>query len=674
MLKRIGIGLGIFVGVIVLAAALFVVFFPKDAAIAEAQRRIEEATGRELTLGGEVQLAFWPALGFSAEQASLSNPEGFGDAPFLAADRIVFAVAVMPLLRGAIEVKQLVLEGADLNLIAQADGDANWEFPTEQSEGQPATLNDLRLDEVRLSGGTISFQGAEGAPMQLDNVDAELKLDSLDAPATMQSAFNYRGERLTVASTIGSPRAILEQGETPLTGDVASGPLSAEFDGAFNVATGALSGALNANGESLRRLMAWVGSPMGEGGGFGAYRLAAQVAHSGNETRLTDASLSLDAITATGALTLVTQESGRLRIGGALNTADLDINPYLPPPPQGEGGVEVSTAWSEAPLDLSGLRALDADLDLTIGALSFQRMRFSDVAMALRIANGVADARLTRIALYQGGGTARLIADGSGATPRVGVELDARDIQAEPLLTDAIGFDKIAGRGRLTVSLVGQGASQAALMRSLSGNMSFNFNDGQWKGVNLAQIARTIQAAATGLPATGGGATDFAELSSNFRVAGGVAATDNLRLLNPFVRLEGQGVIDIGQQAIDMRIAPRAVSSIQGQGGEAGVAGIGVPFRVHGPWASARAELALGDIVQNELRARIGGILGQRGDSDPLGSLAGAVLGRPASTPAPEDEAAAPADGDEPAPAAPEKQRTPEDQVRDALGGLFGNN
>src|SRR5690606_430745 len=136
--------------------------------------------------------------------------------------------------------------------------------------------------------------------------------------------------------------------------------------------------------------------------------------------------------------------------------------------------------------------------------------------LALRVANGAADARLARISMYDGGGTARLIADGSGSTPRIAFEIDAQNIQAETLLRDAIGFDKIVGRGRLRASLVGTGASQAAVMRSLRGNASFNFNDGQWKGVNLAQVARTVQSALTGAAAGEGSSTDFAELAATF--------------------------------------------------------------------------------------------------------------------------------------------------------------
>lgn len=661
-LKTIGIAVGALLGVLVLAVVLFFVFFPKDLAAAEAERRIEEATGRQLTLGDDIQITFWPALGFSVNDASLSNPEGFpSDEAFLAANRLVFAVKVMPLLRGAIEVKELIFDGAEVRLRAEEEGGANnWTFPTENNSEQENTLEDLRLDDVRMIDSMISFQGAEGEPLVLQDVDASLALESLDLPARLQAAFDYRNQRVSLESAIGLPRAVLEQGETPFSAAVRSDPLQANFEGVFNAATGALAGGVDANGNSLRALMAWMGTPMAAGGGFGPFRVEGQMAHEGQETALSEATLRLDDIDAAGNLTLITQESGRLRVNGALNSASVDLNNYLAPPAQaGQDGVEVDTAWSTSPLDLSGLRALDADLQLSLGALRFQRMSFSDVALALRVANGAADARLTRISMYEGGGTARLIADGSGATPRIAFEIDAQNIQAETLLRDAIGFDKIVGRGRLRASLLGTGASQAAVMRSLRGNASFSFNDGQWKGVNLAQVARTVQSALTGAAAGEGSTTDFAELAATFAVADGAMATDDLRLLNPYVRLEGRGLVDIGAQTIDMRITPRAVNNAQGQGGDLSVAGLGVPFRVSGPWSRVSFRPALEDVVQNQLRD----ILSRQDQGSPLATLGEALFGRTPS-PAPTTPAETPAEGETPTAETPAETPAQEEPAR----------
>ncbi|WP_135212990.1 AsmA family protein [Vitreimonas flagellata] len=664
-LKTIGIAVGALVALLVLAVVIFFVFFPKDLAAAEAERRIEEATGRDLTLGDDIQITFWPALGFSVNDAMLSNPEDFpSDEAFLAANRIVFAVKVMPLLRGAIEVKELILDGAEVRLRAEDDAAANnnWTFPTENNSQQENTLEDLRLDDVRMIDSMISFQGAEGEPLVLQDVDASLALQSLDLPAQLQAAFDYRNQRINLESNIGLPRAVLEQGETPFSAAVRSDPLQANFEGVFHSATGALTGGVDASGNSLRALMAWIGTPMAAGGGFGPFNVEGQMAHEGQQTALTDATLRLDDINANGSLTLITQESGRLRVNGALSSAAIDLNTYLPPPAQaGQEGVEVDTAWSTSPLDLSGLRALDADLQLNLGSLRFQRMSFADVALALRVANGAADARLTRISMYDGGGTARLIADGSGATPRIAFEIDAQNVQAETLLRDAIGFDKIVGRGRLRASLVGTGTSQAALMRSLHGNASFNFNDGQWKGVNLAQIARTVQSALTGQAAGEGSSTDFAELSATFAVADGVMATNDMRMLNPYVRLEGSGLVNIGAQTIDMRIAPRAVNNAQGQGGDASVAGLGVPFRISGPWSRVSFRPALEEVVQNQLRD----ILSRQEQGSPLATLGEALFGRtPAATTPPATETPASSDGETPAAETPAQTPAQQEPTR----------
>ncbi len=425
-------------------------------------------------------------------------------------------------------------------------------------------------------------------------------------------------------------------------------------------------------------MLSWLGTPMEQGPGFAAFNVSAALAHHDEETALTRASLRLDNLQATGALTLTQPPGGRLRITGALAAPLLDINTYLPPPAQnaqgaqgaqGGGqahGVAMNSAWSAAPLDLSGLRALDANLDLAVAALKFQRLNFSNVALNLRVANGAADAHLTRLQLYGGAGVGRFIADGSSAVPSVAFELNAQNIQAEPLLRDAVGFDKITGHGRLVASLVGQGRSQAAVMHALHGSASFSFNDGQIKGVNLAAIARSIQSVLTGQAAGPGAATDFAELAASFQVANGVAATQDLHMLNPYVRMDGQGLINIGEQSLDMRLAPRVVNSAQGQGGAAGLGGIGIPFRIHGPWSHVSFEPALGDVLQNALRNQTRGILGQNQSGNPLAALGASLFGEHSAATQQQ-----PAQSGQPSSSQPPAQQQQQQQPSNPLADLF---
>ncbi|MDX2238373.1 MAG: AsmA family protein [Hyphomonadaceae bacterium] len=633
-MKRVWLALGIAGALLALGLGAFIAFFPKDAAIAALERQIETTTGRSVTIEGEVGLTIFPALGLSAERVALSNPSGFPQGDFIAGRNAAFAVSVLPLLRGAIEVKRLTLDDALIDLRATAEGAANWTFPAAQAESQQQNeLKALRLENVRLRNGRVRFTGDSGEPIELTAIDAGVTLDSLDEPARIAAAFDYRGQRIDLTAEIAAPRAALNQGETPITLQARAPVIAASLTGAVDTAAGAVSGQIDARGDSLRALMAWMGAPLPEGDQFGPFSIAGALTAADGAAAIAGGTYRLDAIAATGDVGLRSAAQDRLTATGALRIAALDLNPYLPAPTQAnagaEGGVSVGTAWSAAPLDLAGLRAIDADFALDLGALTFQRMRFSDAQLRLQIAAGALDATLSRVSFYGGGGTARLRVDARNATPAVAIDLDAQNIQALPLLTAAIGFDKIEGRGRLRAALAGQGASQAAIMRSLDGTMAFTFNDGAWRGVNLARVARMVQAALSGSEVGPDSATDFAEFAATFAVTNGAAQTTDLRMLNPFVRLEGQGAIDIGAQTIDMKITPRAVRSAQGQGGALDAAGLGVPFRISGPWTQPRYRPELGDLVRDRARSaiqdRLGGALGQRtGEQarpNPLGDL-----------------------------------------------------
>ena len=116
-----------------------------------------------------------------------------------------------------------------------------------------------------------------------------------------------------------------------------------------------------------------------------------------------------------------------------------------------------------------------------------------------------------------------------------------------------------------------------------------------------------------------------------------------------------------------MRLNPRAVNNAQGQGGQANLAGLGIPFRVTGPWSHVSFRPALEDVVQGQLQD----ILRQRGGGtdNPLGALGDALFGRqPAAsttTPAPP-----PADGSStttPTPPADQQQQEPANPLEDIL-------
>ena len=60
---------------------------------------VRESTGRTLSLPGKLKLSVFPWVAVETGEASLGNPEGFGDEPFLTLKRASLSVKLMPLLR-----------------------------------------------------------------------------------------------------------------------------------------------------------------------------------------------------------------------------------------------------------------------------------------------------------------------------------------------------------------------------------------------------------------------------------------------------------------------------------------------------------------------------------------------------------------------------------------------
>jgi len=113
--------------IVVGGAAAFIAFSdPNDFKDLIAEK-VRDQTGRELTLEGPLEWAFWPKLKIKAGPLSLSNAPGFGEEPMIAADEIRVAVATLPLMRKRIEMDTIKLHGVVVNLARNAEGVSNWQ-------------------------------------------------------------------------------------------------------------------------------------------------------------------------------------------------------------------------------------------------------------------------------------------------------------------------------------------------------------------------------------------------------------------------------------------------------------------------------------------------------------------------------------------------------------------
>jgi AsmA protein len=560
-------------------------FLSQFDARAEIERRVEAATGRDCEIKGAVSVTFWPTLGFKGADASLANAPGGSAAHMLTAREVVIGMALEPLMQRRLEVHEFILVEPVVALEVDVQGRPNWILkPVAPSRPQQPTASGAKpttfsLHGMRVIDGRFSYANLKTkSAYAIEDVDARVDLDGMEAPLTVSGEATFRGQRAVIDLTVGVFRALTTGQPTPLKASLTAPALSATLDGTLDVKTGGLSGELSASGPSLRGLAAWAGNPLGQGPGLEAFKIAGRLDVGVKRYAFDNAAIEIDNIKSRGDF-LIEQGPRAPFLSGRLEVAALDLNPYLAPRTQA-GGVQVasvqqvdvkSPGWSDIPIDLTGLKAVNANLELTTGPLQIQKTKLDRTQVSLLLNDGYLIATMRELEMYGGNGTGRFEIDARGADVTIRNELAVQKVDAQRFFADAFGFTNLEGTAKIDWGFSGRGATQKSLMGSLTGDGAFTFQNGALRGVNLGGVGRTIRDAMRGEMVSPAARTPFSSFTATIKAADGVLATNDLQMVAPQARINAIGVIDMGGRTIDMRLTPR-------------LSGVAVPFRVSGAW------------------------------------------------------------------------------------------
>ncbi len=178
---------------------------------------------------------------------------------------------------------------------------------------------------------------------------------------------------------------------------------------------------------------------------------------------------------------------------------------------------------------------------------------------------------LSELGLYEGKAAAGLALDASIPSPIFAMRAELRGVRALPLLTSAADFTSLDGRMSAQIDVRSTGRNQREMIANLSGTTNVDFQDGEIRGINVAQMIRNLTSSTlSGWQESGALKTDLAELHASFRIEKGKAETSDLRLAGPLVRVTGTGSTDLNTKTLSFRIEPKLVMTTQGQGSTAG--------------------------------------------------------------------------------------------------------
>jgi AsmA protein len=471
--------------------------------------------------------------------------------------------------------------------------------PSEDAGGGASiatALKSLSLDSLRIEDGRLILRGEGGAPGKtVDGLNLVASLPAFDAPLALDLSARFDGKALAVTGSISSFGPFLDGAAAQLLLDVDA---PAYFPQKL-----ALMGTATFTGHTLALagFSARAGATMLRG------VVSANLAGAVPEIK---ASLNGDSLDVDGLLG-----------GGAKASA---------------GPAEAAAGWSDAKIDFSGLKSVNAQVNLSVDRLAYSTIKAGPIGIRASLSGGKLRVELPNFQLYGGVGTGVLNVDATGRVPSQTFRFSLSNLDAYPFLDDVAGIQRIEGKAAVAIDLAASGESQRAMVSALSGTASFEFSDGAIRGINVAKMVRNLGSATlSGWQSGEAEKTDFASLGASFKIAQGKAETNDLHLVGPLVRMSGTGTIDLPAQAINFRVDPQVVASLEGQGGKTDLAGLGVPVAINGPWAQPSIYPDIAGILDNpqaayEKLSKLGGGLVKLPSADSLGgalSSTGGIAG-----------------------------------------------
>jgi uncharacterized protein involved in outer membrane biogenesis len=113
------------------------------------EQKVRQATGRELTIGGEFQVELGLSPSLVVENVNFANASWGSRRDMAIIKRFEVQIDLLPLITGEIRVRQLRLIDANILLETDAKGLGNWEF--DRTNGRPAPARARPADEARTS-------------------------------------------------------------------------------------------------------------------------------------------------------------------------------------------------------------------------------------------------------------------------------------------------------------------------------------------------------------------------------------------------------------------------------------------------------------------------------------------------------------------------------------------
>jgi AsmA family protein len=573
-IRTILIGLAMSLVVLVGGALVYLLTLDVNDYRDEIASAAEKATGRQLVLGGplDLEVSLTPAL--VAQDVSLANAPWGSRPEMVRLKRLEVQVELLPLVFGEVRVQRLVLAGADILLETNAEGRGNWVFdtaaaePAPEEEPAPDSKQQLLAEQILIEDGVLTFRnGQTGADTVVAADRISMTAETYDSPIAFEVDTSVNDVELAAEGEVG-PLTTLMNGGAPYPVAIDADALGIELhvDGTIDAPMDAqgINLTLEVKAEDLGDLQKLTGAAIPAGLPLA---VTGQIGGGAEAIDIRDLKIALGESSLAGNIG-VRLTGPRPRIEAALAGDRLDLTELVPAGEAGETETEGATpvtaeagkVFPDDPLPLDGLKLADAHLDLKVQELLLPSLTASDLAVVLGLENGALTVEPLRATIAGSPVEATVGLNASSATPQMKFTASAPQLDLGRLLTEAEVTDLLEGQADIAVDVNGQGASVAAIMGSLNGQTKLLMNSGRAK---TAAFDKIVGGLSTVMGTLFSGKSEWTVLNcvaSNFAIDDGIATSKVMLVDTEYSTVVGEGTVDLGTEQLDLTVTPAAKS------------------------------------------------------------------------------------------------------------------
>lgn len=549
----------------------------------EIQAQAKQATGRDLTIEGDIKLAISlnPALAVSG--VSFANASWGSRPAMVTVDRFEAQVALIPLISGTIDIQKIILKGADILLEKDEKGQANYVFET--AAAAPAAAAKPSADvsstgsalpvvrQVAIENAKVTYIDAVSKQtITLVVEELSLKGDGIDAPLDLVFEGSYNGNPLAASGTLGAPSAMLDAGKPwPVAVTLEAGGAKVGLKGAIAdvAAASGLDLTFSVEGESLETLSNLAGAPVPP---IGPYSVKGKVSGDVAATvSISDLAAKIGGSDLSGGLSV--NLSGKVpAIDGAFKSSRIDIADFVKAsgpeaasekpaateaaPAKGDGRV-----FPNDPLPLDGLKAVNATVKMEIETL-VATIKATGVEVGLSLKGGDLNISPLKAIVADGAVEGRVRLNGAQSTPTLDTNVKVSKFDAGKLLADMAITDLLEGKVNVTIDLKGQGGTVRALMAGLNGKTQVAMGTGRMKSTAIDDFVGGPAKILTELFV--GKQSEYTVINcvvSQFDIKSGLATSKALLFDTDYATISGKGTINLGTEVLDLEVDPQPKSA-----------------------------------------------------------------------------------------------------------------